>query len=79
VIERPPGRLALGVDGEPHRAELHLGDWMEAVPPTRCGRQASDEARLDLGEHSLEGHGRDMVTLVDDHVAIRRDKVLNAA
>ena len=78
VIERPLRRLAPGVDGETHRAKLHLGDRVKAVPPARRGRQPGDEARLHLGQYSLERHGRDMVALVDDHMAVRRDEVVDA-
>ncbi len=75
VVERPLRRLAPGVDGETHRAKLHLGDRVKAVPPARRGRQPCDEARLYLGQYSLERHGRDVVALVDDHLAISRDEV----
>ncbi len=79
MIERPSRRLAPGIDGEAHRAELHLGDRVKAVPPARRGRQPGNEAGLHLGQYSLEGHGRDVVALVDDDMAVRRDQVVDAA
>src|SRR5882724_2401641 len=79
AIEWPSRRLASGIDGETHRPELHLGDRVKAVPPTRRGCQPGDETGLHLGEYSLEGHGWDVVALIDDDMAVRRDQVLDAS
>ena len=54
VLEGTAGRLALGVDGEPDGAELHLEDRVEPVPPSRRRRQAGQVAGLHLGEDPLE-------------------------
>jgi hypothetical protein len=50
VLEGAASRLALGVDGEPDGAELHLEDRVEPVPPSRRRREAGQVASLHLGE-----------------------------
>ena len=77
VLEGPPRRLALRVDGEADRPELHLGDRVVPVPTLRRRRQADDVAGLHLGEHALERDGGQVVALVDDHVAVARDEVVD--
>ena len=77
VVEWPAGRLALGIHGVAHGPKLHVEDRVEPVLPARRGRQAGDEARLDLGEDPLEGHRRDVVALIDDDVAVARHDVVH--
>ena len=49
VVEGPLRGLALRVDREPHRAELHLGDRVVPVAALRRRGQPDDVPRLDLG------------------------------
>ena len=78
VIERPPSRIAAGVNRKAHRAKLHLGDRVKTIPPTGRGRQAGQEACLHLRQHPLEGHGGDVVTLIDNYVAVGRHQIVDA-
>jgi len=73
VLERACRGLRLGADGVPDRPELHRTDRMMSIPPTgRCG-QPDDEARADGCQHPLERHSGNVMTLVDDDVAIVAD------
>ena len=56
-------------------AELHLGDGLMPVSPLGSGGQAYEVTRLHLGEYALEGHRRQMVTLVDNDVSVAGDEV----
>ena len=78
VLERSPGRLGSGVHGEADRAELHLDDRLKAIAPAWRRGQPGDEARLHLGQHSLERNCGDVVALIDDHLAVGRDDVVDA-
>src|SRR5262249_3950304 len=68
VSEGALRRLALRVDRETDRSELHLGDRMVAIAPLRCRRQSHDVTGFGLREHALERDRREMMTLVDDHL-----------
>jgi hypothetical protein len=75
VLERAVSRLRLGVDREADRAELHLGDRMMTIAPLRRGRQPDDVPRLDLRKNALERGCRQVMALVDDHLAIVGNQV----
>jgi hypothetical protein len=63
------------LDREAGGAELHLDDGVMAVPPMRCGREADEVARPDLGQDALEGDGGHVVALVHDDVAVAGDEI----
>ena len=54
-----------------------IGWW----PSRRCGVAVNPvhEARLHLGEDALERHRREVVALVDDHLAVARDQVVDTS
>src|SRR5213594_2296716 len=56
----------------------NLGDRMKPVSPAGPGSQSGDEARLHFPQDSLEGRRWDVVALVDDHMAVCRDQVVDA-
>ncbi|HEX4454663.1 MAG TPA: hypothetical protein VH143_27575, partial [Kofleriaceae bacterium] len=65
----------LRVDREAHRPELHLQDWMVAVASLGRRGQADDVARLGRGDDALVRDRGDVVALVNDDVAVARDKL----
>ena len=76
MIERPGGGLTLGVDGIADGAEFELQDRVMSISPARRSGQPHDIAGLHLAHHPLERDRRNMVALVDNHLAIRRDAVV---
>src|SRR5260370_15500320 len=69
--------LAPGVHSEADRPELHLGNWMVPITALRCCGEPHDIARLHLRQHSLERDRRQVMTLVDDHVPIAADEIVD--
>jgi hypothetical protein len=77
VTERASCHLGLCIHSEADGSELHLGDRVMSIPALRRCGETSDEARLYLGQHSLEGDSRHMVTLVHDHVPVAGDEIVH--
>lgn len=40
------------------------------VSPLRCRRQSGEKAGWDLAKQALDRHGRDVVALIHDYVAV---------
>ena len=66
-----------GAHAEPSRATLHIDDRMVTVFSRRRRSKTNDILSLHLLHNLLESERRDMVALVDDHMAILGDKVLH--
>lgn len=79
VLEGTPSSLAFRVDGETHWAELHLENRVMAVPALWRRSETQHVSRLDLGQYPLERHRRDVMALVDDHVPVGGNHVVNLA
>ena len=56
---------------------LHVDDRMMPVFPRRRCRQSNHEPRFDLAHHPLKCESRKMVALVNNHVSIFGNKVLD--
>ena len=63
-----------GAHTESTRSALHIDDRMAAVFPRGCCRQTNNVLGLHLLHNLLKGERRDMVALVDNHLAIVDDK-----
>lgn len=75
--ERSRERLRLGVHAMPNRATLHHDDGVMTVLALRRGGQPDDVARLHLPQHLLEAHRREVVTFIDDDVAVVGHEVVH--
>ncbi len=62
-----------------NRTALHEDDRMVAVLACDGRRQAHDESRLGLARHLLETVRRQVMALVDDHMAVLSDAVIDDA
>lgn len=67
--------MCLRVYLEAHRAELHLGDRLVPIPTLRRCGQADDIASFHFTEDALELDSGEVMTLVDDDLAIARDEI----
>ena len=77
VRKRTPHRLRFRVDAMPHRAALHEDDRMMAILPSdRCG-QSRDELCFRTPDDLFKAVRRQMVALIDDHMTIVSDAIVN--
>ena len=79
VLERARRRLCASVHAMPNRAALHEDDRMMAVLAGDGRRQSNDESGLRLPGHLLEAVRRQMMALVDDHMAVFGDAIIHDA
>jgi hypothetical protein len=63
----------------PHRTALHEQDRVVPVAAIRRRAQPDDVASRRRAHHPLEREGRNVMTLVDQHVAVLRDAVVDLA
>src|SRR5690606_12395073 len=77
VFEATLGRLTARVDRVPDGSQLVLQDRVVAIPSLWRRRQARDVASPRLSHDALEGDGRHVMALVDNHVPVGGDKVVN--
>jgi hypothetical protein len=75
VLEGARRGLRLRVDPEAHGAQLHVGDWMMAVPALGRCREPDDVASFHFAEDTLELDGCEMMTLVDDDLSVPCDQI----
>ena len=75
--ERSTSRLLLGVNRVPNRAKLVFQDRMMSIASLRRGGKSRDVTGSHLTHHSLEGYRRNMVALVDEHVTVGCDEVID--
>ena len=79
VLERPRGRLRPRVDAMPDRSALHEDDRMVTVLARDGRRQPDDESGLGLARDLLEAVRRQVMTLVDDQVAVVGHAIIDDA
>src|SRR5699024_5131480 len=79
VPEWPVRRMGSGVDRKPRRAELHLHNGMVSVAPAGCRGQPGHVTRLGFGDNKLKRDSRYMMTLVDNHLAVLGDHVIDSS
>src|SRR6185436_3312342 len=72
-------RLRLRVHTMPHRAALHEDDRMMAILPRDRCRQSSDEPRFRSPDNLFEAVCRQMVTLIDDHMTVFTNAIIDDA
>ena len=77
MIERSRGSLDARVHAVAHRPALHGDNRMMPILAGHSRRQPHHEPRLCLSHDRLEGLRRQMVTLVDDDVAVVGDQVID--
>ncbi len=77
MLEGAPRRLALRVYREPDGPALHVDDRLVSVAPVGRGGEARDVPGLHLAQNALEGSRGHVMTLVDDHVTVGRDDVVD--
>jgi hypothetical protein len=65
------------VDPIADRPTLHEDNRVMAILPSQRGRKAKDVLGLGLPSDCFEAHGREMVALVDDQVAIIGNELRN--
>jgi len=75
--ERSSCALRLGIDRKAHGAELHLDDRVMSVAPLRGGSKPRYVPRLDIGQDPFERDGRNVVTLIHDHVTVGCDDIVH--
>ena len=79
VAERPRRGLRFRVHPVTDRPTLHEDDRVMAILAGYRGRQSQDVARLGSARDELEADGREMMTLVDNQVAVIGNKVADLA
>jgi hypothetical protein len=79
VLERPRRRLCAGTYLMPNWAALHEDNRMVTVLACDGGRQADDEWGFSLPCNLLETVRRQVVALVDDHMAVLGDPLIDYA
>ena len=79
VLERARCRLCASIYLMSNRTALHEDDRMVAVLACDGCRQANDESGFGLAYHLLETVRRQMMALIDDHVAVIGDEVIDHA
>jgi len=78
MIERMLLLLTARVDLATNWAYLHMGDRLVTVAALGCGSQANDVFCLYLGEDSLKRNGWQVMALIDKHLAVLGDDLVNA-
>ena len=61
--------------GKPYGSELHVKDWLQAVPAARSSGHSGNELSFHLREDHFERYRGDMVTLIYHNVPIARHSV----
>ncbi len=79
VRERPACRLHFRVHAMANRSALHEDDRMVAILAGNGRRQSQDIPCLGLTHHLLEARRREVMTLVDDHVTVLGDAIIDDA
>src|SRR5262245_28424465 len=79
MFERPRSGLCARIYLMSNRAALHEDDRMVTVLACDGRRQADDESCFGLPCDLFETMGRQMVALVDDHMAVLGDSVMDDA
>jgi septum formation topological specificity factor MinE len=79
VLEGTRRGLCASVYLMPNWTALHEDDRMVAVLACDCCRQSNDESGLGLAYHLLETMRRQVMALVDNHMAILRNAVIDDA
>jgi hypothetical protein len=77
MFERPAGGLHLRVHAIPYRPALHEDNRVVTVLSRDGCREPRHEPRLGLTSHAFEALCREMVTLVDDQVAVLADPIVD--
>jgi len=68
--------VILGVDGKAHGAELHFDDWVMSVARLWGSGELGYVPRLDIGQYPFKRDGRNVVTLIHDHVPVGCNDIL---
>ena len=69
-VTQPNLLLAVALQLAPNWPQLHRDDRLVTVAPLQCGREPDHVARAEVIERALEGHSRNVMALVDDHVPV---------
>jgi hypothetical protein len=79
MLKRSSRRLRLCVDTMPDGAALHENDRVMTVLARHGRRQACDERRFRLTNHLFEATSGNVVTLVDNEMAVFSNQVVRNA